>query len=107
MQLLGLCEDAIFLLWELLTMTNKMVVESVIQDFGLKAGNTGSTEVQVALLTKRINVLTPHLDKFKKDHSSKRGMMRLIGQRRSLLRYLSETSPERYQQLLAKLGLRK
>lgn len=73
----------------------------------LHAGDTGSTDVQVALLTERIRQLTEHLRVHRKDHHSQRGLMKLVGQRRGLLRYLSHSEPARYKTLIAKLGLRK
>jgi len=75
--------------------------------FGKTATNTGSVEVQVALLTERIKTLTPHFEKNKKDHSGMRGLMKMIGQRRSLLKYLSATDEARYTKLIGELGLRK
>ncbi len=69
--------------------------------------DTGSTEVQVALLTERIRGLTDHLRVHRKDFHSQRGLMKLVGQRRGLLRYLSRSEPARYKTLIAKLGLRK
>ncbi|HEY8768440.1 MAG TPA: 30S ribosomal protein S15 [Dehalococcoidia bacterium] len=71
------------------------------------ATDTGSTDVQVALLTERIRQLTEHLRVHRKDHHSQRGLMMLVGQRRGLLRYLSRTDPARYKALIASLGLRK
>ncbi len=71
------------------------------------ATDTGSTDVQVALLTERIRQLTEHLRMHRKDHHSQRGLMMLVGQRRGLLRYLSRTDPARYKALIATLGLRK
>lgn len=70
-------------------------------------GDTGSAEVQVALLTARIVHLTGHLDGHKKDHASRRGLLMMVGKRNSLLKYLSQTAPDRYRQIIAKLGLRK
>ncbi len=70
-------------------------------------GDTGSPEVQIALLTERINYLTEHLKTHKKDFHSQRGLLKLVGRRRGLLNYLRDRSPERYQELLQKLGLRK
>ncbi len=75
--------------------------------FGKDAKNTGSVEVQVAILTERIKNLTPHFEKNKKDHSGMRGLMKIIGQRRSLLKYLSLTDEKRYQKLIGELELRK
>lgn len=73
----------------------------------LHPGDTGSSDVQVALLTERIRQLTDHLREHRKDHHSQRGLMKLVGQRRGLLRYLSRTEPARYKALIARLGLRK
>ena len=69
--------------------------------------DTGSPEVQVALLTERINHLNEHLKSNKKDHHSRRGLLLMVGQRRGLLEYLKKTDIERYRELIAKLGLRK
>lgn len=71
-----------------------------------KDGDTGSTEVQVALLTERINHLTGHLREHGKDHHSRRGLLMMVGKRRRLLRYLERTDVERYRALVAELGLR-
>ncbi len=73
----------------------------------LHAGDTGSSDVQVTLLTERIRQLTEHLRVHRKDHHSQRGLMKLVGQRRGLLRYLSRSEPARYKALIAELGLRK
>lgn len=70
-------------------------------------GDTGSPEVQIALLTQRINHLTDHLRTHKKDHSSRRGLLKMVGRRNKLLRYLAGTSVELYQETIKKLGLRK
>ena len=75
--------------------------------YGRSEGDTGSTEVQVALLTSRINELTEHLREHKKDNHSRRGLLMLVGQRRRLLRYLERTDLERYRGLVADLGLRR
>ena len=69
--------------------------------------DTGSAEVQIALLSERIKQLSGHLGSFKKDHSSRNGLMRLVGQRKRLLGYLKKTDVQRYEQLIQKLGLRK
>lgn len=71
-----------------------------------KEGDTGSTEVQVAILTERINHLTGHLREHGKDHHSRRGLLMMVGKRRRLLRYLERTDVERYRALVAELGLR-
>ena len=70
-------------------------------------GDTGSPEIQIALLTARINHLTEHLKTHKKDYASRVGLLKMVGKRNSLLRYLARTDSQRYQQLIAKLGLRK
>ncbi|MDA3812573.1 MAG: 30S ribosomal protein S15 [Spirochaetaceae bacterium] len=79
----------------------------IISEFGKDAKDTGSTEVQVALLTKRIDDLTDHFKLHKKDHASRRGLLKMVGSRRRLLRYLKRTNLESYRALIAKLGLRK
>lgn len=70
-------------------------------------GDTGSAEVQIAILTARILDLAEHLKTHKKDHASRRGLLQMVGKRSSLLKYLSQTDPQRYHQILKKLGLRK
>ena len=79
----------------------------IIGKFKLREGDTGSAEVQVALLTERINQLTGHMAANKHDYHSQRGLLKLVGQRRRLLSYLSKQDIERYNKLIAKLGLRK
>jgi small subunit ribosomal protein S15 len=69
--------------------------------------DTGSPEVQVALLTKRINAVTEHLKEHKKDFHSRRGLLKMVGKRRALLRYLEACSPQRYRALIERLGLRR
>ena len=88
-------------------MLTKEVTAAVVTKFGAAASNTGSTEVQIALITEKIKALAPHFEKNKKDHSGMRGLMKIIGQRRSLLKHLAKKSPERYAKILAELGLRK
>jgi small subunit ribosomal protein S15 len=78
-----------------------------IEDFKLHEKDTGSADVQIALLTQRINHLTDHLQKNKKDHSSRRGLLMMVGQRRRLLDYLHTTDENRYQTVTKKLKLRK
>ena len=78
-----------------------------ITDFRIHEKDTGSADVQVALLTQRINQLTEHLQKNKKDHSSRRGLLMMVGQRRRLLDYLQTTDHARYQAVTRKLKLRK
>jgi small subunit ribosomal protein S15 len=80
---------------------------SVILDNALHEGDTGSPEVQIAVLTKRINDLTGHLKIHKKDHHSRRGLLKMVGHRRNLLNYLTKKDVERYRAIIAKLGIRK
>ena len=79
----------------------------VIKKYQAHDNDTGSTDVQVAVLTEKINALTKHLHGHKKDHDSRMGLLKMIGQRRSLLNYLEKKSNERYKKLIAQLGLRK
>ena len=81
--------------------------KEVADEFALHEGDTGSTEVQVALLTGRINQLTGHMAANKHDHHSERGLLKLVGQRRRLLDYLRKENVERYRSIIAELGLRK
>jgi len=81
--------------------------ESVMGKFGSREGDTGSPEVQVALLTERINYLTEHLKTHKKDHHSRRGLLKMVGKRRRLLTYLQDKNVNRYRTLVKDLGLRK
>lgn len=80
---------------------------SIIKDFRLDENDTGSIEVQVALLTKRINDLNEHLKVHKHDFHSNRGLLKMVGQRKSLLNYLAKEDVQRYRALVKKLGLRK
>ena len=84
-----------------------MTKQEIIAAYGRHEGDTGSPEVQVALLTERINHLNEHLKLNKKDHHSRRGLLLMVGQRRGLLDYLKKTDIERYRSLVARLGLRK
>lgn len=79
----------------------------IIEEFKQSESDTGSPEVQVALLTERINTLQEHFSKHKQDHHSRRGLLKLVGRRRRLLRYLRKKDIERYRQLIKALGLRK
>ena len=79
----------------------------VVQQFGKSETDTGSPEVQIALLTRRINHLTEHLREHKHDHHSRRGLLMLVGQRRRLLHYLQRRDLDRYRALIAELGLRR
>jgi small subunit ribosomal protein S15 len=81
--------------------------QELIGQYGREDGDTGSAEVQIALLTSRINELTEHLRLHKKDHHSRRGLLSLVGRRRRLLSYLSRTDLESYRKLIAELGLRR
>jgi small subunit ribosomal protein S15 len=79
----------------------------IIETYKVHENDTGSPEVQVALLTERIKMLTEHFKKFSKDHNSRRGLLILVGARRRLLNYLKEKNVERYKKLIERLGLRK
>jgi len=81
--------------------------QKIISEFKLHDSDTGSPEVQVAILTRRINELTEHLREHRKDHHSRRGLLKMVGQRRRLLNYLRNTDVERYRAILEKLGLRR
>ncbi|MDK1018622.1 MAG: 30S ribosomal protein S15 [Actinomycetota bacterium] len=81
--------------------------QSVVEKFGTHDKDTGSPEVQVALLTERINHLTEHLKIHKKDHHGRRGLLMMVGKRRRLLRYLQNQDVERYRSLISGLGLRR
>lgn len=83
------------------------VKSKLIKDFRVHERDTGSADVQVALLTQRINQLTEHLQKYTKDHSSRRGLLKMVSQRRRLLDYLNTTDTGRYQAITRKLKLRK
>ncbi len=80
---------------------------NLIEQFRVHDGDTGSPEVQIALLTERINGLTEHFKQHTKDHHSRRGLLMLIGKRRSLLEYLRNKDPERYRGIIEKLGIRR
>ncbi|HPF40740.1 MAG TPA: 30S ribosomal protein S15 [Phycisphaerae bacterium] len=81
--------------------------KALVADYGLHEKDTGSPEIQVALLTNRIEQLTEHLKTHKKDHASRRGLLKMVGARSSLLKYLTRTDRERYQKVIERLGLRK
>ncbi|HZJ78484.1 MAG TPA: 30S ribosomal protein S15 [Clostridia bacterium] len=80
---------------------------ALMQEYALHEGDTGSSEVQIAILTKRINDLTGHLKEHKNDHHSRRGLLKMVGHRRNLLKYLQSSDIERYRNIIAKLGIRK
>lgn len=81
--------------------------QEVIESYAVKDGDTGSPEVQIALLTERIRGLTEHLRSFPKDNHSRRGLLKLVGQRRRLLAYLVKKDPTRYRAVIGRLGLRR
>lgn len=87
-------------------MLTREIKEQIINEYKLHEGDTGSPEVQVAILTYRINSLNEHLKAHKKDHHSRRGLLKMVGQRRGLLRYLEKNDIERYRSLIKKLGIR-
>ena len=80
---------------------------AIIKEYAMHEGDTGSPEVQIAVLTKRINDLTDRLRTHNKDHHSRRGLLKMVGQRRNLLNYLMKVDIERYRSIIAKLGIRK
>ena len=88
-------------------MISKEKKAAIIAEYGRKEGDTGSPEVQIAILTARIAELTEHLKDHPKDHHSRRGMYKMVGQRRGLLQYLKEKDINRYRNLIERLGLRK
>lgn len=81
--------------------------QKIVNDFETHDKDTGSPEVQIALLTKRINDLTEHLKSHKKDHSSRRGLLKMVGTRSALLKYVNKKDAARYQGIISRLGLRK
>jgi len=81
--------------------------QEIMQKYAVHEGDTGSPEVQIAVLTARISYLTEHLKEHKKDHHSRRGLLKMVGHRRRLLAYLNKTDIERYRAIVSKLGLRK
>lgn len=81
--------------------------QDIIKQHGGSEGNSGSTEAQIAILTARINDLTEHLGDNKKDHSSRRGLLKMVGKRRRLLTYLKNNDIEKYRELIKELGIRK
>ena len=88
-------------------MLEKEKVAEIVKEYGRSEGDTGSVEVQVALLTEQILRLTDHMKANKKDYSSNRGLMKMVGRRRNLLSYLKSKDVNRYRDLVKKLGLRK
>ena len=90
-----------------ISMLSKEIRTAVVKDYQRSGSDSGSPEVQIALLTARINELTEHFQTHKKDHSSRRGLLKMVGTRAALLRYLSRRDPDKYRELINKLGLRK
>ncbi len=88
-------------------MLPKQEKEKIIDDFETHEGDTGSPDVQIALLTKRINDLTEHLKIHRKDHASRRGLLKMVGTRSALLKYVNKKDTNRYQTIISRLGLRK
>jgi small subunit ribosomal protein S15 len=81
--------------------------KEIVAKYGKNESDTGTPEVQIAIFTKRINELTEHLKKHQKDHSTRRGLLKLVGKRRRLLNYLTERDIERYRTIIKELGIRK
>lgn len=88
-------------------MLTKQEKTKIISDFETHQGDTGSPEVQIALLTKRINDLTEHLKTHSKDHASRRGLLKMVGARSALLKYVGKKDVNRYREIISRLGLRK
>jgi small subunit ribosomal protein S15 len=88
-------------------MLTKEKKTGIIKDFEVHDGDTGSPEVQIAILTKRINELADHFKAHKKDHSSRRGLLKMVGTRASLLKYVAQKDIKRYRDIISRLGLRK
>ena len=88
-------------------MMTKEQKSAIIAEYATHEGDTGSPEVQIALLTARITLLTEHLKEHKKDHHSRRGLLKMVGQRRGLLNYLKDKDIVKYRELINELGLRK
>ena len=88
-------------------MLTKEKKETIVDDFKMHEGDTGSPEVQIALLTHRINELTEHLKKHPKDHASRRGLLKMVGSRSAMLKYVNNNDVNRYREITSRLGLRK
>ncbi len=88
-------------------MLTKQKKQNIIGDFETHEGDTGSPEVQIALLTNRINELTEHLKTHRKDHASRRGLLKMVGTRSALLKYVNSKDVKRYHKIISRLGLRK
>ncbi|MDO5300943.1 MAG: 30S ribosomal protein S15 [Tissierellia bacterium] len=87
-------------------MLTKDAKQAIIKEYQREEGDTGSPEVQIAVLTHQINQLNEHLKEHKKDHHSRRGLLKMVGRRRNLMRYLKERDIERYRTLIERLGIR-
>ena len=85
----------------------KQEKDKIVQDYELHSGDTGSPEVQIAILTRRINDLTEHLKTHRKDYSSRRGLLKMVGNRSALLKYVHKKDAKRYKTIITRLGLRK
>ncbi|MCL2743894.1 MAG: 30S ribosomal protein S15 [Planctomycetaceae bacterium] len=90
-----------------MTLLNKDEKRELIEKYKRSEGDTGSSEVQIAILTKKINLLTEHLKEHKRDYSSQRGLMKMVSRRRNLLDYLKSREPQRYVDVIQSLGIRK
>ena len=88
-------------------MITKTKKGKIIKDFEIHQGDTGSPDVQIAILTERVNELTEHLKAHKKDHSSRRGLLKMVATRASLLNFVEKQDPKRYREIISRLGLRK
>jgi small subunit ribosomal protein S15 len=88
-------------------MLAKQQKQKIIQDYEIHQGDNGSPEVQIAILTERINNLTEHLKNHRKDYSSRRGLLKMVGTRAALLKYISKKDIKRYQEIISRLSLRK
>ena len=88
-------------------MLTKQDKKKIVRDFETHEGDTGSPEVQIALLTRKINDLTEHLKTHKKDHASRRGLLKMVGNRSALLKYVNKKDVNRYREIISRLGLRK
>ena len=93
--------------WRNFTMLTPERKQELIETYRVHEGDTGSPEVQIAILTERITYLTEHLKEHKKDHHSRRGLLKMVGQRRGLLNYLMAKDIERYRSIISKLNIRK
>jgi small subunit ribosomal protein S15 len=100
-------EGNLLIFWRFFMAMNSTASGEIIKDFQQAQNDTGSPEVQVALLSTRISGLTEHLKQFKKDNHSRRGLLKLVSQRRKLLDYLKRRSAERYNTLIERLGIRR